>query len=453
MSDAMNGAPPDPGRAADLAEFIGLLGALRRWAGQPSYRVLAARTGRLLRPPRTVSAFTVVDAFKPGRRRLDLDLVIGIVRALGLDEREVARWREACLTVHAAARSGGPSGVFRQLPADLATFTGRDTAVRALVAAGADPERRVRTVVISAIEGMAGVGKTRLALHVAHQLVRDGRFTDAQLYVDLHGFDPEREPADPSEVLAAFLRQLGVPAAQVPAGRSERAAMFRHQLRDQAALVLLDNAADENQVRDLIPGSPECLVLVTSRRSLAGLDGADLYPLDVFTEQESLALLARILGPERIAAEPAAARAIIEVCGHLPLALAIVAARLRARPTWSLAHLTARLERGLSELETGGRRLRHVFALSPQPSGTAARPVPDPRIASVRRLHSGVGRRPARSRPGAGRGSSRTPRRRAPDRAAEPRAVYLARLVAGVCGRTRPGDPAGGPRCRAAKAR
>ncbi|MEV4558215.1 tetratricopeptide repeat protein [Kitasatospora sp. NPDC049285] len=364
MADAINGAPPDPLRAADLAEFIGLLGELRRWAGQPSYRVLAARTGPLLRPPRTVSAFTVVDAFKPGRRRLDLDLVVGIVRALGLGESEVAQWREACLAVHATAKSGGSSGVFRQLPADLATFTGRDRVVREVMAAATGPGRRAATVVISAIEGMAGVGKTRLAVHVAHRLVRDGRFTDAQLYVDLHGFDPEQEPADPSEVLAAFLRQLGVPPAQVPTGRAERAAMFRDRLQDQAALVLLDNAADEEQVRDLVPGGPDCLVLVTSRRSLAGLDGADLYPLDVFTEQEALALLARIVGPQRTEAEPAASRAIAKACGYLPLALAIVAARLRARPAWSLDHFAERLERGLSELETGGRRLRHVFALS-----------------------------------------------------------------------------------------
>ncbi|MBY8885768.1 tetratricopeptide repeat protein [Streptomyces sp. PTM05] len=363
------GAMPDPGGAADLAEFIGLLGELRAWAGMPSYRALAKKAGTVMRPPRVVSPFTVVDVFKPGRRRLDVDLVMAIVRALGADEPTVGLWRAACLTAHGLAKTGGPAGVLCQLPTDLATFTGRREELAHLLAAATRPcdGGGARTVVVSAIEGMAGVGKTRLAVHAAHQLVRAGHFTDVQLYVNLRGFDAELPPADPSTVLEAFLRQLGVPARHIPAARDERAAMYRDRLRDRDALVLLDNAADEQQLRDLIPAGPGCLVLITSRRSLVTLDGAAPHQLDVFTEADSLALLARIAGHERVAAEPKAAARIAEYCGHLPLAVSLAAARLRSRPTWTLRHLSDKLQAGrLAALRSGDRALRQAFHLSYQ---------------------------------------------------------------------------------------
>jgi hypothetical protein len=126
----------------------------------PSYRLLAKRCGAVSRPPNVVSVSTVVDAFKVGRRRLDANLVTAIVRALGVDEEGVGRWREACLRVHREARSGGPTGVLRQLPPDLATFTGRAEELALLTAVG-----EAGTVVISATEGMAGIGKTQLASH------------------------------------------------------------------------------------------------------------------------------------------------------------------------------------------------------------------------------------------------------------------------------------------------
>jgi tetratricopeptide (TPR) repeat protein len=353
-----------------MAEFITLLGELRAWAGQPSYRILAKRVSALMRPPQTVSSSTVVDAFKPGRRRLDIDLVVAIVRALGLDEPAVARWRAACVAVHAHAKTGGPVGVFRQLPADLATFTGRAQELARLTAvidgdAGGHGGSGPRTVVVSAIEGMAGVGKTQLAVHAAHELVRAGRYADVQLFVNLRGFDEEMPPADPATVLDGFLRQLGVAAAQIPDGLDERAAMFRDRMQGRDALVLLDNAADDRQVRDLIPASPTCLVLITSRRTLAGLEGASLHPLDVFTREDALGLLARIAGAERVASEPAAAERIVEACGYLPLAISLAASRLRSRPAWSLTALAERLgESGLEAASIGGRSLRAVFDLS-----------------------------------------------------------------------------------------
>jgi hypothetical protein len=147
-----------------------------------------------------------------------LDLVVAIVRALGVDEPGVARWRAACVRVHASAKTGGPAGVFRQLPADLAAFTGREPELTSLldtVDTGSGP---ASTVVISAIEGIGGVGKTVLAVHLTHRLVAAGRFREIQLYVNLRGFDPERAPVDPADALGAFLRQLGVPAQEVPEG-------------------------------------------------------------------------------------------------------------------------------------------------------------------------------------------------------------------------------------------
>lgn len=359
---------PDPSRSEDLAQFIGLLGELRAWAGMPSYRSLAKRVGPLMRPARTVSASTVVDAFRPDRRRLDLDMVVAIVRALGADEADTARWREAYANVHRLAKTGGPVGVFGQLP-DLATFTGRREQLAQLMetATRRRTSDAANTVVISAIEGMAGVGKTQLAIRAAHELVRAGHYADLQLHVNLRGFDPELPPADPSTVLESFLRHLGVPAQQIPADRDERSAMYRDRLRTRAALILLDNASEEEQVRDLIPANPDCLVLITSRRSLAGLDGAHPQPVDTFSEAESLDLLKRIAGLDRVAAEPEAATRIVEYCDRLPLALALVAARLRSRPAWTLEDLGNRLQTGrLEAIRAGGRALRPVFDLSYQ---------------------------------------------------------------------------------------
>jgi tetratricopeptide (TPR) repeat protein len=367
---ASGGTAPSPDQAVDLAEFISLLGELRAWAGQPSYRSLAKRVGPLLRPAQVVSPSTVVDAFKPGRRRLDIDLVVAIVRALGLDEAAVARWRAACVAAHANAKTGGPVGVFRQLPADLATFTGRTRELAQLM--DAVTEDGPRTVVVSAIEGMAGVGKTRLAVHAAHELARAGRFADVQLYVDLRGFDAEQSPADPGAVLDGFLRQLGVAAQRIPDGLDQRAAMFRDRMEGKNALILLDNAADDRQVRDLIPASPTCLVLITSRRTLAALEGASFHPLDVFDPSDALDLLARIAGADRVAAEPSSAERIVESCGYLPLAVSLAASRLRSRPAWRLADFAERIgDAGLVSASIGRRSVRAVFDLSlaglPQP--------------------------------------------------------------------------------------
>ncbi|MEZ0115243.1 DNA-binding SARP family transcriptional activator/Tfp pilus assembly protein PilF [Catenulispora sp. EB89] len=261
-------------------------------------------------------------------------------------------------------------GVFRQLPADLSTFTGRDKEVERLIDAATGAHEAATngplspTVIVSAIGGMAGVGKTRLAVHTAHRLVRTGRFDEIQLYANLHGFHPDRPPADPSAVLDSFLRQLEVPAQQIPLSLEERAAMFRDRLHGRRSLILLDNAVDEEQVRSLIPAESQCLVLLTSRRTLAGLDGAELHLLDVFDPAEAVELLARIAGRDRVAAEPDVAADIVQACGYLPLAVSLAASRLRARPAWTLVDLAARLEDTLTATGVGGRSLSGVFELS-----------------------------------------------------------------------------------------
>ncbi|GAA1943732.1 NB-ARC domain-containing protein [Kitasatospora viridis] len=382
MSLLRHEVAPDPRRAADLAEFIGLLGHLRAWAGQPSYRTLARRVGPLLRPARQVSQSTITDVFQLRRRRLDIDLVVGIVRALGVDEPAVAHWRAACVTVHANAKTGGPTGVLRQLPSALPTFTGREEELAWLL--GQARPRDPAAALVLTIEGMAGVGKTQLALHAAHKLVGAGRYAEVQLYVNLRGFEPDQEPAAPAAVLDTFLRSLGVPAAQIPDGEDARAAMFRDRMHGLDALILLDNAAGEEQVRSLIPASASCLVLITSRRSLAGLDGSSPRLLDVFSPAEAVELLARIAGHDRVGAEAAVAEEIADACGLLPLAVSLAASRLRARPAWSLADLAARLRAAsLDAARAGSRSLRPVFDLS-------YRELPEP----ARRLFRLLGRYP-----------------------------------------------------------
>jgi DNA-binding SARP family transcriptional activator/tetratricopeptide (TPR) repeat protein len=242
-----------------------------------------------------------------------------------------------------------------QLPADVAAFTGR-TRQRAeldrLLAPGGD----ATAIVISAIAGTAGVGKTALAVHWAHR-VHD-RFPNGQLYVNLRGYAPT-SPMRPLEALAGFLHALGVPAEQVPVDVDEAAGLFRTLLADKRMLVLLDNARSAEQIRPLLPGSPGCLVLVTSRDRLSGLvakEGARRLILDVLTPDEAVGLLARILGEERVTAELRAARELVEMCGLLPLALRIAAANLADQPGQPIAGHVARLRQGdrLAELAVDG---------------------------------------------------------------------------------------------------
>lgn len=238
----------------------------------------------------------------------------------------------------------------RQLPANPPQFAGRRDELRALSRLLSGAGQSGGTAVIVAISGTAGVGKTTLAVHWAHQVAE--KFPDGQLYVNLRGFDPA-QPVTAAEALAGFLRALGVAGRDVPPLEAESAARYRSLLAGRRMLVVLDNAHDAGQVRPLLPGGPGCLALVTSRSQLAGLaarEGAYLLILDLLTEVEARQLLALRLGAARLDAEPEAATQLIRLCDLLPLALAIAAARASARPQLSLGVLSA-------ELNDAGRRL------------------------------------------------------------------------------------------------
>ncbi|MFE6750922.1 BTAD domain-containing putative transcriptional regulator [Kitasatospora purpeofusca] len=273
-----------------------------------------------------------------------------------------------------AGRAQRPAGAPprpAQLPPDAADFTGRTAPVRvlhaALAAAAPDPAGgapgQPHALVVATVVGMGGVGKTALALHVAHR-VRDG-YPDGQLYVDLRGSDPV--PADPEAVLSGFLVALGVPADAVPDGLDARSALFRSVVDGRRLLLVLDNAKDAAQIRPLLPGAEGCAVLTTGRTRPAGLPATVQVDLDVFQPEEALDLLGRTIGAERLAAEPEAARELVVACGHLPLAVRIVAARLAARPGWTVETLSRRLQverRRIDELRIGDLAVAAAFELS-----------------------------------------------------------------------------------------
>jgi tetratricopeptide (TPR) repeat protein len=260
-------------------------------------------------------------------------------------------------------------------------FAGRAGALTVLArlaaeAGGADGAGRA--MVISVIEGTAGIGKTALAVHFAHQVAGD--FPDGQLYVNLRGFDPAGPPMTPAEAVRIFLDALGVRAGQLPASLDAQAGLYRSLLAGRRMLVLLDNARDAGQVRPLLPASPGCLVLVTSRSQLTGLaaaEGAMPLALDLLTGEEAKELLAARLGGDRLAADPAAAQELIGLCARLPLALAIAAARAATQPALPLADLAAELRDAggrLDALDVGdaAASVRAVFSWSYQQLDPAA---------------------------------------------------------------------------------
>jgi DNA-binding SARP family transcriptional activator len=252
-----------------------------------------------------------------------------------------------------AAERGEP----RQLPAGMAGFTGRAAELKVLSELADETAGESATVVISAIGGMAGIGKTALAVHWAHQVA--GRFPGGQLYANLRGFDPSGVPAPVGEVIRGFLDALGVPADRLPADLDAQAALYRTLLAGRRVLIVLDNASEAAQVRPLLPGSPGCMVVVTSRGPLTPLAagyGARLVSLDVLSDCEAAGLLAARLGSDRLAAEPGATGELVALCGRLPLALAITAGRAAARPALPLTTFVADLRdtrRRLDALDAG----------------------------------------------------------------------------------------------------
>jgi DNA-binding SARP family transcriptional activator len=266
----------------------------------------------------------------------------------------------------------------RQLPADLSRFTGR---VREL--AGIEESlawtRSDGAAAVAAIHGGAGVGKSALAVRVAHRLSQ--RYPDGQLYVDLRGAGPT-PPLSTAEALARLLRTVGFARSDIPTNVDEAAALFRSFLAARRILLVLDNAVDAEQVRPLLPGGPGCATVVSSRRMLVGLGDVEQVCLEPLTREEATRLLGRWTGTARVAAEPVAAQAIVRACEGLPLALCLVGARLAARPGWPLARLADRLadrHRLLDTLEFQGFGVRASLAAShrqlagsPDPADRAA---------------------------------------------------------------------------------
>ncbi|HYS37769.1 MAG TPA: BTAD domain-containing putative transcriptional regulator, partial [Pseudonocardiaceae bacterium] len=249
----------------------------------------------------------------------------------------------------------------RQLPATAGHFVGRSRELETLVELWADDAG----VVTAAIDGMAGVGKTALAVHAGHRLAR--HFPDGQLFLDLRGYSQGVAPRAPADVLAVILEAYGVPPQQIPADVEARAALYRDRLAGTRTLIVLDNAVDEAQIRPLLPGTGRCLVLITSRRSLKALDDAHVLSLDVLSAADAAALFREVAGLDRIAADDPLIEDVAQLCGRLPLALRIAAALLRHRRSWPLAHLAAKLratQPTLTVFSDGERDLGTVFDLS-----------------------------------------------------------------------------------------
>ncbi|MGV9890891.1 ATP-binding protein [Streptomyces sp. NPDC003395] len=277
--------------------------------------------------------------------------VVALCRLVKRDPRPLRPlWERTATPLPAPPKSSrqGRPRPRNDLPRDVPDFTGRAEQLAAVLAA-VDSHRAV------SVDGMAGVGKTCLAVHAAHRLA--DAFPDAQLYVDLHGFTEGRPPLDADSALRMLLGALDVPSERVPQeGLEALAACWRSELADRRVVVVLDNAADAEQVRPLLPGAGDSVALITSRNRLLGLEEVPPVSLDVLSPRESAELLARASGDDgpdgRLARDPESAAEVLRRCGHLPLALRLAGARLRHRPGWTVGILVERMAEGASEFDT-----------------------------------------------------------------------------------------------------
>jgi tetratricopeptide (TPR) repeat protein len=326
------------GRSRTLDGIADGLRSLRSAAGHPSYAEIARRIGRQ-RAARGVPASeqkparaTVYDCFRTDRRRLDIDLVVDIVRALGADDGEAARWAQACRVAQSQADAATVVTAYAELPAQIESFVGRDGPLAAILRAGADPQASP----VFSIEGMPGSGKTQLAIRAARRLIEGGQ-VEGVLYADLRGFNPDHPPADPTSALDSFLRLLDVPGREIPGGLAKRQARLRERLGSRRHVIVLDDAADAVQVRPLLLKVPGTVTLVTSRTALSDAVNSVHIPLEVFSLDESVALLREVAGAELVDADIASATKLAEASGCLPLAVGLTATRIAARRGWNLA--------------------------------------------------------------------------------------------------------------------
>jgi tetratricopeptide (TPR) repeat protein/transcriptional regulator with XRE-family HTH domain len=295
--------------------------------------------------PRSVSDLERGIATTP--RRETVRLLADALRLTGAPRAEfeaVARGR----AVPAEAGDGADRAATatRTLPRDIASFTGRQEELQALVSAAAGAGG---VVGIHAIGGMAGVGKTAFAVHAAHQLAP--RFPDGQIFLPLHGHTPGQEPLDPGDALASLLLMAGVAAAQIPPGTEARMALWRDRMAEKQLLLVLDDAASSDQVRPLLPGMGGSLVLVTSRRHLSALEDLSAISLDTLSAEEAAGLLIRLAGRPALSPADLAVRELTRLCGYLPLAVGMVARQLHHHPSWSLAERAVELGSARDRLE------------------------------------------------------------------------------------------------------
>jgi DNA-binding SARP family transcriptional activator len=331
------------GRHRELLPELARLGAER----PVRERLVELHMLALYRDGRTAEA---LDVYQQARDRIAEEL--GLDPGLALQQLHQAILRGAPIPVRTPAARPDDPVIPAQLPRGLPGFTGRAHPLEQLdallPATGGGPT----AVVISAIAGTAGVGKTTLAVHWAHRVA--DRFPDGQLYVNLRGFDPGATAMTPAEAVRGFLDAFQVPPQRIPASSQAQVGLYRSLLAGKRVLVLLDNAASPDQVRPLLPGAPGCLTLVTSRNQLTGLvatEGAHPLTLDLLTGAEARELLALRLGTDRVAAEPEAVDELVAACARLPLALAIVAARAATDRTLPLAELARQLRRAGTGLD------------------------------------------------------------------------------------------------------
>jgi hypothetical protein len=320
-------------------ELLDLLAELRGRSQHPSLRAISRSAAVSVGHLSGVFAGKVVPS---------PDVAVAIARSLKAtvaEQHRVRDYAERAAVDKSATRTGGGGRVVpRQLPATVAHFAGRTgelATLGGLLRRRTDPSG---PVVISAIGGTAGVGKTALAVYWAHRVA--DRFPDGQLYVDLRGFGPGGQVVAPGDAVRRFLDTLDVAPERIPVDLDAQAALYRSLLAGRRMLVVLDNARDSAQVRPLLPGAPTCLVLVTSRNQLTGLaatDGAHLLDVDLLSASEARELLTQRLGTGRVSSEPDAVGEIITRCARLPLALALVAARATTRPRVALHVLAGEL--------------------------------------------------------------------------------------------------------------
>ncbi|MEO7193628.1 MAG: tetratricopeptide repeat protein [Pseudonocardiaceae bacterium] len=253
-----------------------------------------------------------------------------------------------------------PSPALCTLPADIAAFTGRGKELHDITAAVTVAAEAGRVVAIHAIDGMPGVGKTALAVHVGHRLV--DRFPDRQLFLDLRAHTPGQEPIKPDVALASLLAADGADARYLPESLDERATLWRDRMAHKKVLLILDNAASSGQVTPLLPGSASCLVLVTSRRYLGDLPCAVSMSLDILSPVEAQQMFLR-LAP-RATAEPAAVAELVGLCGHLPLAISLRASLFSKHRSWTMGHLITETKTALLTVAAENRTVAAMFDLS-----------------------------------------------------------------------------------------